>query len=301
MLQMIGLSDFLTSEKLLNHINIDYRIYENAGLYDGIEDLSRFLTNKIKSHQEYNFILEYNYDDIQLRNFNNIFFSKIIIKCERNKYNNNYGEYIPNEEIDFNKTINKFNYIRINLSLSIKHIAQEVYRILLHELTHAWDDYNSYKNKTTSLKTVLLNNYNNILKILDTSKNSYDEIIGKILYFLSDIEMNAFMTEIAGYLYDTLDTNTIDNPHKAVEILKNSDLYKNYKNIGSILNSISETSDYEEFKNKLTNTFNEVNNTDYSSDKVLKILINKYIKIMRKIESNIGKLCVRYVKELKVR
>lgn len=301
MLQMISLSDFLTSEKLLNHINIDYKLYENAGLYDGIEDLSRFLTNKIKSHQEYNFTLEYNYNDIQLRKFNNIFFSKIIIKCERNKHNNNYGEYIPNEEIDFNQTINKFNYIRINLSLSIKHIAQEVYRILLHELTHAWDDYNSYKNKTTSLKTVLSNNYNNILKVLDTSKNSYDEIIGKILYFLSDIELNAFMAEIAGYLYDTLDSNTIDNPHKAVEILKNSDLYKNYKNIGSILNSISETSDYEEFKNELTNTFNDVNNTDYSTNKVLKILINKYIKIMRKIESNIGKLCVRYVKELKVR
>lgn len=49
---MIRLFEYINNEKLLHHINIDYKLYENAGLYDGIEDLSKFLTNKIKSHQE---------------------------------------------------------------------------------------------------------------------------------------------------------------------------------------------------------------------------------------------------------
>lgn len=38
------------NEQLEKHINIDYAIFEHAGLYDGIEDLARFLTNKIKNY-----------------------------------------------------------------------------------------------------------------------------------------------------------------------------------------------------------------------------------------------------------
>lgn len=53
---MIRLFEYINNEKLLHHINIDYKLYENAGLYDGIEDLSKFLTNKIKSHQEKNLL-----------------------------------------------------------------------------------------------------------------------------------------------------------------------------------------------------------------------------------------------------
>ena len=131
---------------------IDYNIYENAGLYDGIEDLCRFLTNKIKSHQEKEFIINYNDDNIELSKMHNIFFKKIILKCERSNKNRNEGEYELNDSIDYDSDSQQFNYIKINLYLSQKHISQEVYSILLHEITHAWDDYNGYKKHSTTLK-----------------------------------------------------------------------------------------------------------------------------------------------------
>ena len=44
---MKSLENYLL-DQLEKHINIDYNLFENAGLYDGIEDLAMFLTNKIK-------------------------------------------------------------------------------------------------------------------------------------------------------------------------------------------------------------------------------------------------------------
>ena len=69
------------SESLYNHLSIDYELYEAAGLYDGIEDLCKFLTNKIKSHQEKEFTITYNSDDRELHNIKNVFFDNITLKC----------------------------------------------------------------------------------------------------------------------------------------------------------------------------------------------------------------------------
>lgn len=298
---MIRLFEYINNEKLLHHINIDYKLYENAGLYDGIEELSKFLTNKIKSHQEKKFIIKYNYDDIQLRKFHNIFFNQIIISCVRDKNHTNIGEYISNDAVDFNISTNRFNFVRINLELTINNNSQEVYQSLLHELTHAWDDYNSYKNGTTSIKQASIDmNYSNIINLIQ-SGNDVNELIGKIFYFLSDIEINAFMAQFAGYLYNYLEDNIIIDPHKAYNIIKDSDIYKNYKNIGFVLYMINNDDMYNKTKKLLVDKYNSLHNTNYSAHKVFKILNNQYNKIMRRIESNIGKLCTRYVKELIIR
>lgn len=298
---MIRLFEHINNEKLLHHITIDYKLYENAGLYDGIEELSKFLTNKIKSHQEKKFIIKYNYDDIQLRKFHNIFFNQIIISCVRDKNHSNIGEYISNDVVDFNISTNRFNFVRINLELTINNNSQEVYQSLLHELTHAWDDYNSYKNGTTSIKQAGIDiNYSNIINLINNG-NDANELIGKIFYFLSDIEINAFMEQFAGYLYNYLEDNTIIDPHKAYNIIKDSDIYKNYESIGSILCTLNNNDTYNETKLLLTNKYNKLHNTTYSSHKVFKILNNQYKRIMRRIESNIGKLCIRYIKELVIK
>lgn len=298
---MIRLFEYINNEKLLHHINIDYKLYENAGLYDGIEDLSKFLTNKIKSHQEKKFVIKYNYDDIQLRKFHNIFFNQIIISCVRDKNHSNIGEYISNDVVDFNISTNRFNFVRINLELTINNNSQEVYQSLLHELTHAWDDYNSYKNGTTSIKKASIDmNYSNIINLIQ-SGNDTNELIGKIFYFLSDIEINAFMAQFAGYLYNYLEDNTIIDPHKAYNIIKDSDIYKNYKNIGFVLYMINNDDMYNKTKKLLVDKYNNLHNTNYLAHKVFKILNNQYKRIMRRIESNIGKLCVRYIKELVIK
>ena len=295
--------EYINNDSLSNHIHIDYAIYENAGLYNGVEELSHFLTNKIRSHQDKEFVIEYNSDDKQLSKMHNIFFNKIILDCVRDKNNRNEGEYIINNKVDYNVNTKQFNFIVIKLSLSLKHNDTEVYQRLLHELTHAWDNYNSFKKGTTSLKhAVLDSNYKNILKAFDDETN-YKHTIGQILYFTSDIELNGFMAEFAGYLYDYIDNNTIDDPHTAVKIVKQSELYKNYKNIGVWVTALYNDDKRipNKFKTLLYNEYNKINKTDYTEYKISKILYNKYVKINNKIESNMGKLCSRYVKELTIK
>lgn len=295
--------DYINNDSLSNHVYIDYGIYENAGLYNGVEELSRFLTNKIRSHQERKFVIEYNDTDIELSKFNNIFFDKIILSCERSQNFTNEGEYIINDIVDYNNKTKKFNFIKIKLTLSLKHNNIEVYQRLLHELTHAWDNYNAIKKGSTTLKQAVLDtHYSDILNAFDDDRQ-HKKLIGQILYFTNDVEVNSFMAEFAGYLYDYIDDNTIPDPHTAIKIIKQSDLYKNYKKIGAWINALY--NDDKRVSNKLKtllyDEYNKINKTDYTEYKISKLLYNKYNKISNKIESNIGKLCSRYVKELTIK
>ena len=289
-------------EQLYTHLNIDYKLFENAGLYDGIEDLCMFLTNKIKSHQEKNFTMSYKNDDKQLSKFKNIFFKEIIIECERENKNKNDGEYHINKSEDYDSNTSLFNFVKLSLSLSQTHKQGEVFRILLHEITHAWDNFNSYKKGTTSLNDAVLNtNYREVLKDFD-SEDNVKRLIGQILYFTSKIELNSFNAEFAGYLYDYIEDNTIANPHKALSIIKSSDLYNNYIKIGEIIEMLynEDKRISNKFVYRLCNEYNKLNNTDYTEYKIKKQLYTRYKQVINKINSNIGKLCTRYIKELTI-
>lgn len=298
---MKTLNNYIT-EQLEKHINIDYGVFENAGLYDGIEDLAKFLTNKIKSHQEKEFKLIYKDTDRELSKFKNIFFKSIILNCERSNGCDNEGEYVLNDEVDYDISENKFNFITIYLELSVKHNQQETYYNLLHELTHAWDNFKSMQNpkRSSLIKIHKLSNYAEIVNGLD-SKIDYKLLTSQLLYYTNYSEINAFIASFASYLYNTLEDNYINDPHKALQIIKNSELYQNYINMGNFIYAMYND---ELDKNLVTNIckeYNRIKNKDYTIFKIKKQLYNQYQKIMQRIESNIGKLCVRYAKNLTIK
>ena len=299
---MKHLEDYI-SEQLLKHLYIDYSVLENAGLYDGIESLCLFLTNKIKSYQDKRFIISYKDTDVELSKMNNVFFKNIILDCERSNKNRNEGEYCSCEEIDFDKNCEKFNYVKINMKLSQTHNHKEVYFILLHEITHAWDDFNSYKKSSKNIKTAAKEtNYLGTLKLLDENSAS-KKLLGQLLYFMDEVELNAWVSSFAGYLYDCVNNQFISDPKTALKIIKNSELYNNYVNIGAYIKAIYNDDKRlsKEFIRSICNEYNKIKGTDYTEYKVKKLLYNRYLKTMRKIESSIGKLCVRYVKDLTIK
>lgn len=283
------------NEQLERHVSIDYNMFENAGLYDGVEELAAFLTNKIKSHQEKKFRIIYKDTDRELHNFKNVFFKTIILNCERSNGYDNDALYQINDKIDYIPEADKLLFVNIKIDLSLKHDATNVYMILIHELTHAWDNYNHIKRyKKSYINTPTGEIYNGISKSMDN-----DEIIGKILYFINPIETNAWVASFAGYLYQNIEDNTIDDPHKALEIIKNSPLYKNYVNIGEYIEAIYNNNISKEFIQKCCNEYNRIYHKNYTIEKIKRELKNRYTYVMNHINSNIGKICSRYIKSIK--
>ena len=229
----------------------------------------------------------------------NIFFKSIILSCERsNKYRND-AECINTEVYDFDKTEDKVNYVKINVYLSQTHNQKEVYSILLHEMTHAWDNYNNIKRYSQSL------NNKDIQPVYQAVLNSMDSgsMVGKILYFINPIEVNAWIASFAGYLYDYMEDNTISDPHKALQIIKQSDLYNNYVAIGQWITAIYNNDKRLKpgFISEFCREYNRIYGTNYTTHKVQKEIYRQYKKEMNKIESSIGKLCTRYVKTMNIR
>ena len=285
-------------ESLETHLNIDYAIYETAGLYDGIEDLCKFLTNKIKSHQEKEFRLVYNHTDRELSKIKNVFFDSITLDCERSNKYNNEAECDINRVIDMDKNTGRFKNAVVRVFLSQKHDSREVYTILLHEMTHLWDNYNHIKRYNRSLNNEKsTKTYNKMLNYFDNNS-----LIGKILYFINPNEVNAWLASFAGYLYDSVEDDVIDDPKRALEIIKDSDLYKNYIAIGQYVDAIYKN-DVVLLKHnnvdihKLCKEYNQIYGTDFIEEKVRKQLYVQYQKVRNKIESNIGKICTKYVKD----
>ena len=271
-------------ERLQSHLYIDYNLTESAGLYDGIEDLCKFLSNKIKAHQEREF--DITYSNTELSDKSNIFFKKIILRCERsNKYDND-GEYVLNRDIDYDDSTKLFNYVVINLYLTLKHNQTDVYSILLHELTHAWDDYNGFLKKSSPLNKI--NHYKNILNALDGGGTK--KTLGQILYYITPSDVNARIAELAGVINDNM------KPQEALQEIKKSPIYQNYINIGKWVKAVYDNKLDKKFISELCNEYNNVYNKNYTEYKIRILLYKQYRAAMNKINSNIGKICARYVK-----
>ena len=290
-------------ENLEKHINIDYKLFENAGLYDGLDDFALFLTNKIKSNQAKAFKLSYNDTDRELLKFKNIFFKSITIDCERCNTTDNTGRYEINDVIDYDVNTEKFNYVNIKCELSVKHNQNETYLLLLHELTHAWDNYNHikrYGNK--SLNNVYLDTkYDELTKRL-MSKDGMANFVGMLMYYINPMEVNAFMCSFASYLYDTVTDSRIEDPHKALSLIKDSQLYQNYVKINSFIQKLYDNDSSIEpiLVRYICKEYNKIYGKNYTAAKVKKMIYLQYKKVMNKIESNIGKLCVRYCKNITI-
>lgn len=303
---MKTLSDYI-QQQLKQHLSISYNVYESAGLFDGIETLSKKIVNKIKKKFSYNktFTIELWDDDIDI---NSKFFKQLLVKCDICNRLANEGQYIVQNNIldAYDEEEDKLNRVVIRLELSQRLNEAEIYQVLIHELTHAYDDYNGFKrgNNTTLKDAYVQSKYKNILDAVDSKEPITDKLVGQILYFISDIEKNAFCAQFAGYLYNHVKDENINNPHKAYEIIVSSDLYNNYLVIGDFIEAMHDRN-YDLFSQEnlhsVARKFNEIYNKDYTVDKIVNILYNRYKEAMNKINSNIGKICARYVKEVSIK
>lgn len=272
-----------------------YDINEKYGVYNGQVDF----VVQIADYIEKNLFLTSNDeleieilgDDLVKEKFENVFFDRLIIKYQKSIKNSGYISLKNN----FNEKTKRLKQVSIYLTDNdIKRNYKNTVSTLIHELTHAWEDYNRIITNNLTLNDLISKKirYKENIK-QNNSDNFYKALSKQIEYHLSSFEINAFLSELNASLYKNKDK--IDNYSDALNIFKNDEIWISYITLHSALNDLSEIQ-----LSKFTMIYNDVNKTDFTENKLLKKLNNRFEKVFRKILTNVPKIYYDYYTNNKV-
>ena len=292
--EFIDFSNFNSFDMMvLPHITISYNehnthnrfhiIMEKYGVYDGLNELVDLIckdADEKRKQDEFSFQLIYTRKE--LKDIKNIFFSKLVVDIELGESDN--SEYEDNESI--NKKTLLFDEVIINIYAEN---INELSEVLKHELTHAYNNYNLLlkdDNKMSELSNSDF--YTNLYPKL--YMDEFEKYLRKVLYFTIGEEQNAFIAQLSDELKQN--KSKVKTPSDALNILKNSDIYKAYTGLFANIEKYKHNELDQKYINLITNEYNNICNKNLTANKVFKkleFLINKSLK---KFNNIIGKLCL---------
>ena len=195
----------------------------------------------------------------------------------------NYQQTFENDKL--NKKTKRLNKVIIYLNdTDIKRNYNNTISTLIHELTHAWEDYNRNITNNLTLNDLISQKFGykeNIKQ--DNSDNFYKTLAKQIEYYLSKFEVNAFLSELSTSLYKN--KKKIDNYSDAINIFKSDETWISYITLYKELNGLSEIK-----LSKFTMFYNDINKTNFTENKLLKKLNNRFEKVFRKVLTNAPKI-----------
>lgn len=266
---------------LKNELQYSIIVNEHYGTYNGQIKLAIlvskyiFKRTKLTNDKYIKYVLYGN----ELKSFENIFFDKLIVIYNESCYTN----YDMTSE--YNDETKKFNQIKIFINSRENKTYNDILVSLVHELTHAWEDYNRrIKDDKLSLYNTLSNsNYKELISHIN-SFNDFSDLCAKILYMFKRFEKNVYISELSVALHNS--NKKINNYKDALDVFYNTETYKEYYIL------------YEAFKkfyneNKFIKYYqNHIKNI--SPNKIYKILNNQFINVFNKISSIVPKLYYEY-------
>lgn len=282
----------------------------NENLYDGCEELSKYIINIIEKTN--NNILTITKNKLL---FPNIFFEELIIrinpeinkkqkiKRKTSKKIRGINESILGASYEIENTDDKnlianiikwnnetkiFNYLILNIWIDNKNNLD--YTALAHEFNHAYEDY-KIRLDTDNEKT--LNNfiydyYDNAREMLNNPKSRIEQIVGYIEYFSSGIEIRSFSKQALLKFKEKIDKyknfdDALEKQYEYNEIFRN---FINYK----------EAFEFEILNdriNEICTAYKEV----HKNDKDYKNESNN--KIIKRLKDHIDKSYKLLVEEIK--
>ena len=296
---MKSLSKFINEEltkidevdfSILQHLAIEYKenhlysrtrvILEKYGVYDGCEELAKHIV-KLAKKDGYNTVVKLTKDN--LPDFKNIFFENIIVNIDTSE--DNGAEYIDNEEL--NKDL-LFDEVVINVYLTKQQIS-ELQSTLMHELTHAYNNYmmllKGNRNYINVAKSTL---YKNIVSFPEKINAEYH--IKRAMYFLLGYEKNAFIAQIKADLENNKDK--IYGPIDALNVLKKSETYVTYQRLNKAIGRYFNNNLSEEKIKEIEDAYTDITGQKLTRNKIFKKLQALSDKTMKKLDKILPKLCV---------
>jgi len=280
-------NDILT-DQLYKHIAIEFnynfnytttfevsQIFEKLGSFENSGKIVMYifeqLINKINNN-DYNFKI----DCKEL----NTFFDNIIINIH---YSNSIeGEYYNRENNDV------FMNLIIPENIDPTKDWEDIMKIILHELLHAYEDY----NRKDSIFDYLNSSYYKSIRFMKTSYIENNKKLFEFGYFFNDQERNAYFSNIYNDVEKVLKKlNMIDidkfNYNEFIDELKNTDIWKTYFDIGNFIMNIDNLDNND--KNQIIQTFNFIKANKLSFKDIKKELKNKWNKFESKFNQLVPK------------
>lgn len=272
------LNNTIFENELLSHIAIEYYfncylnediILEKYGTFDNCIKISKIIDNKIvKCIKSGKNIIKYRKSDF---NFDNIFFNSLTIYLF--KSNNEYMEY------DLEKSTYNINGIdNLVINVYYNELNNQYIDLIVHELTHAYIDNELRKsNNNLYIKLSKSKTYKQLTNLSNITQH--------ILYMFHTLEVNSFIAQIKADL--EVYKSKIKTPQDALNVLKKSIVYQGYVAIENIILN-------NDFTDEITKEYNRINDTNYTTNKVIKILKKNSKKINNKLYRLLPKMCIEY-------
>ena len=198
-------------------------VFEKAGTYNGQIKFAVDIAKELYRDLKYNKILKYNRDTLIDRGLENIFFKDIVIVYSPTK--NSY--YAARENFDNDSKL--FDEVKIYINSSENRDYKDILTSLVHELTHAWEDYNRHLDGVDSLYKLTNKDSKYAISSLEdhTSEEVEDilkELVKKFDYLSTSFERNAYASELRAYL--EANREDIHGYNDALNVFYGSDIFK---------------------------------------------------------------------------
>jgi len=217
----------------------------------------------------------------------NVFFDSVCIsildsneiKCKYTKIEQDvaYIEIYGNEEMFISNT-------------------NEYAKLILHELLHAYDDYNRISKGKPSLFAFWNEKYSTSSMNLN-SLQKHERVLSRINYFFNDSEQNAYFSQLEIDVKDIIDKlhltrkNFKDFSYSIFkEQIKNTSIWKEYFELSKFILSMHNESIDERDKKFIVMKWKSLYKEDKSFSEIDKEIWNKWTKFEKKFEQLLPKI-----------
>ena len=251
-------------------------LFEQYGVYKTCEQDAKRIIEEINAYP--------NAKELYVPLFNG--FIDVVHIINKTEMETSSGEYAPLETIMEN---GRFKEITVNIKFE-KGISLSV---VMHELTHAYQDYNLRLNNKSLYGELEKSNY---FKQILKNYNSKDETrVVFVLKFLNDFERGAYISQIEGDLR-SCDKKYFNTVNDVMDFVKETITYKNYSLVFNVVKHLVNIEDIDRQNKILTYVKNYTNYNFVSYSDFIKWLKNKSNKCRYKFENTLSKLVCRFIR-----
>lgn len=285
------------NDRLLSHTKM--YLNESRGIFDGCYDLAIFLnrkiTNAISNNKSY---IEIDKKSIEDSIKQKTFFEKISLLIDRTSDTPTARYRLDNVNLSDSGLLED---VCIYIGVKEYSTRKENYvSILVHELTHAFNNYNLIINGASSIYDMIKNvDYD---RMRDFHAHNVPSIIRELrrsLYILQPYEKNSFISQLIANVKELMETNEIEQKQhltstEIMDYIRKTDIYTAYKDI-SILISLYKNGELSEREIKsIEDEYNKIYRTNNKKCKhimhTLDVLMNR---TLYKIETVLPKYMIR--------